>query len=92
MLFRDPKRELVANAICTGQRYQVWIRHVAEMKEWILKWRLGDSKLEVRQERRESSKELLLSGRKVMILRIRRSPRVEVKYATRASICKMTVR
>lgn len=43
--------------------------------------------MEVRQERRESSKELLLLGRKVVILRIRPSPsRVKVKYATKASV------
>ena len=33
MLLRDPKRGFVANARCTGQGYQVWIGHVAEMGE-----------------------------------------------------------
>lgn len=34
MLFKDPKRGLVeANARCTGQGYQIWIRHVAEIRE-----------------------------------------------------------
>ena len=79
MLLRDPKRGFVANARCTGQGYQVWIGHVAEMGEEGMDIKMASRwfEMEVRQERRESSKELLLSGRKVVILRIRSSPTVK---------------